>query len=152
MKDVYLMMGLPGAGKSYYCQNNFDLTDPSVMRINADAIRAMLYMDETIQGNGKRVFQIVNELFRSALSSVLVKTIIIDNTNVDLRSRQPFYDMIQDKGIAAKITLIVFSDHNVAYTRNQSRERYVPEHVLDSMKNRFYISEFEYDNYTVKYT
>lgn len=135
MKTIILTVGIPGSGKSTWVKSVFDLTDTSVFRISADAVRNLLYGDEKIQGNGKRVFDVVYELFDYAIKNSNIKTILIDNTNTSFKARNSFYSRINVSDY--NIFLKVFGDHDLAKERNISRDRVVPTDVLDRMVSNF---------------
>lgn len=135
MKTIILTVGIPGSGKSTWVKSVFDLTDTSVFRISADAVRNLLYGDEKIQGNGKRVFDVVYELFDFAIENSEIKTILIDNTNTSFKARNSFYSRIDVS--EHNIFLKIFNNHELAKERNAKRERVVPEDVLDRMISNF---------------
>jgi predicted kinase len=135
MKRIIFTVGAAGAGKSTWVKNNFNLVDSSIIRINADAIRYMLYGDENIQGNGKDIFYIVYTLFEQALHTPSIETIIVDNTNINYQVRKMFYKMIDFS--KCDVFLKIFSDHVQAIHQNKNRERVVPDEVVMRMINRF---------------
>lgn len=151
MKNIYLTCGIPGSGKTTYIQQNFNLESPSVMRISADSIRHMLHADENIQGIGKKVFGIVYSMFEYALTNSEINDIIIDNTNVDYKTRKKFYDIISRLGMECNITLLMFTNFDIAYQRNKNRERVVPDHVLDRMKDKFELYNEEENSIVCSY-
>lgn len=141
MKNLIMLVGIAGSGKSSWVKANYDLTDNSVFRINADGIRYMLYGDENIQGSGNRVFKLVYLMFEEALKMEHVKTIIIDNTNLTYNIRNNFYRIIKstfvDYGNHVRIKLVTFYDHETALKQNASRDRVVPDDVMRKMINTF---------------
>lgn len=141
MRQILITVGTAGSGKSSWIKEHYDLTDNSVFRINADAIRYMLYGDENTQGSGNRVFKLVYLMFEEALKMEHVDTIIIDNTNLTYNIRNNFYRIIKstfaDYSKHVSIKLVTFYDHEKALIQNANRERTVPEDVMYRMIRSF---------------
>ena len=138
MKEVLMLVGIPGSGKSTWVKNHID---PDVLKkaahISADSIRKEFYGDENIQGNGQRVFEAVFQRFETALNNPHVETIIIDNTSVAYKTRKDYYKIIKDSGVECKIKLVVFNNFEQAKKWNKERSRVVPDDVMDRMISRF---------------
>lgn len=141
MKTIYIMVGIPGSGKSTWVKEQFLKLDEGFMVLNADTIRAELYGDESIQGNPKMVFQILHDRFRRALLNNKIKTIFIDNTSVDKKSRAQIFRLIENNCPECNINIKVFDDFEKAKEWNKGRDRIVPDEVMDRM-----IDKFEYPN------
>jgi predicted kinase len=145
MKKLYIMVGIPGSGKTTWVTDNFGgmdvLTNPKspVKYLNADSIRKELYGDERIQGNPNTVFDILFKRFRAALIDKNIGTIIVDNTSPDFKQRNKYYQIIEEEELRESVTieLIIFNNHAQAYERNRNRDRVVPEEVLDRMVAKF---------------
>jgi predicted kinase len=133
MKTIVLTCGIAGSGKSTWVKENYALTCPSVCRINADAIRYMLYGNEDIQGSGKRVFELVFVIYREALANPKVDTIIIDNTNINSKTRMQYYSIAKEYDQTTLFKLVFFPDHQRACKQNDARDRTVPADVMRRM-------------------
>jgi predicted kinase len=133
-KNVLIMAGIPGSGKSYWVEHN---VEPPYVYINADSIRKELYGDENEQGNPKEVFGKVFDRFQKALLDKNVSTIVVDNTSVAYKTRKDYYKLIDDLNIDCKIKLIVFTNFELAKQRNKQRTRVVPDFVMDRMISNF---------------
>jgi predicted kinase len=133
-KTIYIMVGIAGAGKSTWVKNN---VNEDHVYINADSIRKELYGNENEQGNPRQVFEIVFDRFEFAITDPRVKTVVVDNTSVNYKTRKEYYKEINDHNIDCKIKLVVFTNHALAKERNQKRDRVVPEFVLDRMIGKF---------------
>lgn len=139
MKNIFIMVGIPGSGKSTWVKEQYLKLDDGFMVLNADGIRSELYGDESIQGNPKVVFQILHDRLRKALLNDKIKTIFIDNTSVDSKSRSQIFRIIEHNCPECNINIKVFDDFDKSKEWNKSRDRVVPDDVMDRM-----IKKFEY--------
>ncbi len=136
-KNIVILVGIPGSGKSTEYKNRYS-DSMKTLYINADSIRKELYGDENIQGDGKVVFSKVFSKFKRGLIDPSVERIVVDNTNVSFKSRKQFYEMIEDYSDGDyRIDLIFFDNFELAKKRNLSRDRVVPEEVMDRMISNF---------------
>jgi predicted kinase len=118
---IILAVGLPGSGKSTYLENP----------ISSDAIRLQLADDETDQTIHARVFATMRYLLRQRIALKRPVT-YIDATNLTRRDRRPFITVARKHG--CEIEALYFDiPLAVCKTRNASRARLVPDHVLDQM-------------------
>jgi predicted kinase len=122
---VILAVGLPGSGKSAYFHSLH------VQAISGDAIRLQLADDETDQTINTRVFATMRYLLKQRIELQRPAT-YIDATNLTRRDRRPFLDLARKHDCE---TEAVFFDTPIAVckSRNASRNRNVPDHVLDLM-------------------
>lgn len=124
----YMAVGIPGSGKSTYGAKM-----KNVFVVCPDSIRKELYGDESIQGDGKIVFEIAYNRILKALSEG--KDVYFDATNVTKYSRRNTLDYVC--GFARKCIAIYFDvPFEKCKTRNKERERVVPEFIIDSMARR----------------
>ena len=132
-KNVLIVLsGLPASGKSTYAEL---LAENGVFhRVCPDLIRKELYGDESIQGDGKRVFETAHHDIREY--GCLGENVVFDATNIDRRTRKnlvaemrPYFDIIICKWFSTPLELCL--------ERNQARERQVPLKVLENMSKRF---------------
>ncbi len=137
MKTVIIMVGIPGSGKSTWVQKDLVNQKESYIVLNADTIRKELYGDEAIQGNPKTVFQILYDKFRRAILNKDIKTIYIDNTSVDAKSRKQIFEILEKNCPECKIKIKVFDDFEKAKKQNKERSRVVPDDVMNKMINKF---------------
>ena len=75
MVNLYVMVGLPGSGKS-----TFAAAHPEMPVVCLDTIRGELYGDESIQGNGDEVARIAVKLIHKLLNEC--HDVIYDACNV----------------------------------------------------------------------
>jgi len=126
------MIGISGSGKSTWA-NKFMANDGSeTAYLNADSVRKELYGDESVQGDGAKVFGILNRRFSDALKHQ-VDVIMLDNTALIPKGRKMYIKEAIEHGY--QVTLVYFSvPLKTALERNRMRPRQVPEEVI---KNQF---------------
>lgn len=128
---LYILIGLPGSGKSTYAKRHTECTV-----INPDRIRKELYGSEECQEDGRRVFGIAFYRLRKAISEN--KDVIFDATNITRWSRKQFF-----KFNAEVIAVFFNTDKEECKKRNAARSRIVPEQVIDNMASRLEIPLLE---------
>ena len=128
-KNVLIVMcGLPASGKSTYSEW---LTDSGVFcGVCPDKIRGELYGDESIQGDGERVFTIAHARIKDLGQDG--NNVIFDATNTNAKRRKefvkemrPYFDVIICKWFSTPFATCV--------ARNEERERQVPFDVMKRM-------------------
>lgn len=133
-KNVLIVLGgLPASGKSTYAEMLQEI-NPTFQRVCPDLIRKAFYGDESIQGDGKRVF---NTAFHDLKEyGSIGANVIFDATNIDRKRRtefvaemRPYFDIIIFKWFSTPLY--------ICKIRNKERQRQVPEEILESMDRRF---------------
>lgn len=127
-RQLVLLSGIPAGGKSTF---GLQLKPFGYEYHNADLIRKELYGDESIFGNTKDVFGLLNKRLRETLARG--GKAVVDVTNVTLRSRQEYRDMAAEFGYPACPILMMDVPLSTSLKRNQLRERHVPEYLIMSM-------------------
>ena len=133
-KNVLIVLGgLPASGKSTYAEMLQEI-NPTFQRVCPDLIRKAFYGDENIQGDGKRIFATAFHDMREY--GCIGANVIFDATNIDRKRRtelvaemRPYFDIIIFKWFDTPL--------GICRIRNQTRERRVPERVLEDMDRRF---------------
>lgn len=132
-KNVLIVLGgLPASGKSTYAEM---LVESGIFqRVCPDLIRKAFYGDENIQGDGKRVFETAFHDMKEY--GCLGENVVFDATNINANRRKalvkemrPYFDIIIFKWFSTPYTLCL--------TRNEERERKVPEKVIERMWENF---------------
>lgn len=132
MASVFMMVGVPGSGKSTIANKLSEITGAKVL--SSDEYRQRLLGDMNNQNNNGMIF---DALFTDAKNYLISNTnIILDMCNVTEKDRRNSLTRlagIYDKFIAVELTT---SMSDCIY-RNNQRERVVPETVIHSMKYRY---------------
>lgn len=133
-KNVLIVLGgLPASGKSTYAEMLCEIS-PTFQRVCPDLIRKTFYGDESIQGDGKRVFETAFHDMREY--GCIGANVVFDATNIDadrrkrlVKEMRPYFDIIIFKWFSTPYTLCL--------ARNEERERKVPEDVITRMWENF---------------
>lgn len=131
-----LLIGLPAAGKSYYCRNK----RKDFVIISSDAIREELYGDVNDQLHNNEVFSAVHNRCAAALKSKL--NVIVDATNLSAKRRRSFIKTVIEKArvnrkdVIVRATVIA-TPFDMCLKNNKERERHVPEEVMYKMYKSF---------------
>ncbi len=127
---LIMMVGVPGSGKTTVAKK---VVDKGFHYLNADQIRAELYGSEGEQGDKEQVFGIFFERLEEAMKQGL--SIIIDNTNLNPRQREPILERAKRYGYID--VQLWFLDVPLPHclSRNQNRERIVPDDIVTNMYN-----------------
>lgn len=134
MKQVAIMMvGVPGSGKSTKLRDFAKIYNAKVFA--SDAIRAELYGDESIQGDPKEVFRVLEECLFEALAAG--ENVIYDATNIKWKNRKAFVDKVRKTCDAYCYLAIMATAPDTCKSRNAGRERQVPAGVIDRMIKNF---------------
>ena len=128
-KNVLIVLGgLPASGKSTYAEM---LVESGIFqRVCPDLIRKAFYGNESIQGDGKRVFETAFHDMKEY--GCLSENVVFDATNINadrrkalVKEMRPYFDIIIFKWFSTPIDICVH--------RNMKRERQVPQEVIKKM-------------------
>lgn len=95
MANFIMMVGISGSGKSSYAQEI-----PYTEVVSSDAVRAELYGDESIQGDPRKVFNIVHSRVKALLRED--KNVVYDATNLNAKRRAAFLRSLKNEGIKCR--------------------------------------------------
>lgn len=129
MSALLVACGLPASGKSTWAKD-FQERNLSTIIISTDAIRAELYGNESIQGDGVKVFQIAYERIERALKEY--RYIIFDATNLHRKNRIELVKRFKKPNITMVCYYFNYS-LETCWERNKNRERVVPFEVMKRM-------------------
>lgn len=137
MNKFFMMIGLPGSGKSTKTQ---ELSKEYSAIIHAsDKIREELFGTMDTQDGNDLVFQTLHKRVKSDLREG--KNVIYDACNINYRRRMAFLREIQ-KINCEKIAVFIATPYRDCIEYNQLRNRKVPEEVVTRMYKNFYISQY----------
>ena len=127
MKDIYILIGAPGSGKSTWANENFA---PECI-ISSDNVREYMYGDAQIQGNP---WPVIYSILESKLDSDL-QTVVFDATNVKRKDRRRLINFIRIHATGEfNLYGVIFNvDKKELYRRNEIRDKPVPKGVIDKM-------------------
>lgn len=139
MTKLFLMIGLPGSGKSSLAAS-LQQTQPGLILISTDAIRARLFGDEAIQGNWGLIQRELYHQLKQAVHTIQqgqATAVIYDATNVRRRYRRQVIALCRILGFTHLTALWVDTPLSLCLKRNQQRQRQVPQVAIERMNRQF---------------
>ncbi|MBD2137111.1 AAA family ATPase [Anabaena sp. FACHB-1237] len=130
MTKLILLIGLPGSGKSTLAKNLL-LEYPQMQLISTDAIRGKLFGSEAIQGSWLLIWQEIEQQFQKCVISQT--SAIFDATNAQRRNRRDVIDLARISGFTNIVGLWIKTPVWLCLSRNQKRQRQVPQDVILKM-------------------
>lgn len=140
MARLILLIGLPGSGKSTFAQYLVNEC-PKRRLISTDAIRALLFGDEATQGSWAKVFCEVGRQFRDTVQQIHqgeISEAIYDATNVVRKQRRQAIALARVSGFTHITGIWLNVPVWLCLTRNQERDRQVPEEIILRMSRCLY--------------
>ena len=121
----YMMVGLPGSGKSTYAKTL------KVPIVSSDSIRAELFGDENDQDHNAEVFTEVEKRIRNYLKNG--ESCTLDATNLSRKRRRNFLKTISNYDDVEHVAILIATDIDLCLKQNKQRDRVVPEDVIMRM-------------------
>lgn len=141
---IYIMVGVPGSGKSTFIKNIFSRTYYSSSVICKDKIREMLHQGNYIYDDAKEtaIRESVRTLFKELLK--IPNNIIIDEQNLTIKGREWYITESQGN---ADIVAINFSPSEEYLKRRKLDSRGYPSYKWEEV-HRESIARYEEPTYT----
>ena len=130
MANLYLMCGVPGSGKSYWCKKNIP---EEAVYVSRDEVRFSMLED------GDEYFSKETEVFREFIRRIDEglaggRDVYADATHLTKGSRYKTYFNLKNKPNKVMVIFIkVPLDIALARNENRSGRAYVPENVIRDM-------------------
>lgn len=130
----YIMVGVPGSGKSTYARELAN-KDNCIIH-SSDAIRIELNGNQADLSNDKNVWKTMNERILKDLSEG--RNVICDATNVTIKKRASFINLI-NKIDCEKIAVVINTDVKKCISQNSKRDESarVPNFAIYSSAKHF---------------
>ena len=133
MPRLYMMVGLPGSGKSYHAS-----TMEAVV-VSSDSIREELFGDVNDQKHNNEVFNEVHKRIRENLKNGC--DVVYDATNLNRKRRKAFLKTLPSD--TQKYAIVMCTEYELCLENNKKRDRFVPEDVIERMYKRMTIPNNE---------
>ena len=131
MPKLYIMVGIPGSGKSTYAEKYLSQT---ATIFSSDKIRGELLGDENDQSNKELIFSTLYSRIREHLLEG--KDAVLDATNVNRFERARTLNNFTDIEDVERIAVFVNTPLDECLVRNGSRTRIFPESVIRDFYSR----------------
>ena len=142
MKNLYMMCGVPGSGKSTYVATNF----PEAIIISRDAIRfALLKEGDDYFAYEDTVLSIFYSEIQNAIDSDSEQDIIIDATHLTPKARATCLQNLKNLDKVNLVALSIEAPLAIALYRNDKRtgRARVPDTVIRNMYKSYKIPTVE---------
>lgn len=148
MNKFYMLIGLPGSGKSTIAKNMVK-KDKNIEIFSSDKLRAELWGSEEIQGDNTVLFNELHSRIKKCIKDG--RDCIYDATNISANRRKAFLDEIK-KYKVKKICIFALTSLDKCKQNNNKRDRKVPEYVIENMYKTFDIPQYRegWDNIIIK--
>lgn len=137
MPNLFIMVGLPGAGKSWHARELVRRGDADEI-ISSDKIREELLGNENDQSANDKVFKLFYERANKLLSEG--KNVMLDATNTTLKSRRKIFSEI--KVPCTKICYVIATPIQRCIEQDSERERNVGEEVIRKFERSFQCPQY----------
>ena len=135
MANFYMMVGLPGSGKTTFAHN----IEKGAIVISSDIIRKELWGSEEKQGDNKIVFE---ELEKRVMENLAAdKSVVCDATNIKAKKRKDFLYRLRKIPNVNTVCMLMSVPYEQCLERNNERGRVVPEEVIKRMYMNFEIPQ-----------
>lgn len=134
MATLYIMIGIPGSGKSTYANKFAKEINCSVH--SSDNIRKELLGTQKDLSNDKEVWRVLKERMRTDLLNG--KDCIVDATNISRKKRRTYLDFIKDVD-CTKVAILMKTSFDESVERNNKRpsEQFVPFRAICNIQRAY---------------
>lgn len=140
MNKVIIMVGISGSGKSY--KANFLKDKYNAIILSSDEIRKTLYGDENDQTHNEEVFCTLYKRTQDLLKNN--KNIVIDATNLTIKSRKKIINIVKETNIKTEIIAYVMTKPIEVCVKNDCiRNRHVGKDIIYKQREKFQIPFYE---------
>jgi predicted kinase len=129
---IFVMVGLPGSGKSYKTKELAEQYNANIH--SSDSIREELSGDINNQDINDLVFKTLHNRIKKDLQNG--KNCVYDACNISYKRRMSFLQSL-NKIPCEKICILMATPYDQCLKNNSSRDRIVPEHVIERMYRCF---------------
>ena len=145
MSKMYIMVGLPGSGKTTKCEQIL-MEDGNAVRLNKDLTRKMLHFGKF---SGRREGQTREAVRELAILFLKTSNVVIDDTNLNPRTMQGWKDLAKEEN--AKVEVIDMTDVPVeeCVRRDAERQDSVGGTVIKNMALRYGLKQFNPDSVVI---
>lgn len=130
MAALYVMVGIPGSGKSTWIQKYL----PNTISVSSDDIREQLFGDAADQRHPELVFDEYYRRINQALEKGM--NVVADATNTTYKARANIFKRVHIPEGTLVLAVHLDTPLEVARKRNANRSRVVPDEVLIRMQNQ----------------
>ena len=124
---LYVMIGPSGAGKSTIAKCFAEKNNAEI--VSTDEIRKMLFGNEEIQREGRRVFEAAYMATRAHLNHR--RSVVFDATNTTMKGREEVLRAVADcLECKQRVAVLVTPPIEICLERNNKRNRKVPKKVI----------------------
>lgn len=131
MAKLFMLIGLPGAGKSEIAKQL--AIEENAVIFSSDALRKELYGDENIQDSPSKIFEEMQRRTINALKRGL--NVVYDATNISRKKRKHLVSSISIP--CKKIAYVVWAKYETCVERDSKRNRNVGIDVIKRMIKNF---------------
>lgn len=136
MKTIHMLVGIPGSGKSTYCNNYLKTKYKEAIYVSSDKVR-----DNNPNVKEENIWPLIYKECANALNSN--HSLIFDATNITPKVRKMFFDKINELGSTnyESIAYYFVTDVDKCIKRVEKRnlnpnERYLPLDIISGYNER----------------
>lgn len=137
MPNFIMLVGLPGAGKTYTAQQLAKSCNAVVL--SSDNIRKELYGSEVTQGTHDEVFGLMNKRAADYLKNGT--SVVYDATNLRRKNRKHLLSVLPKE--CTKKVYVVWARYETCLERDAYRKRSVGKNVIDRMIKNFQVPYYD---------